>query len=54
MNNNVYVAKVVKNSVTIKKIDEKKKKIKVVDKLSEISKKFQLEYNVARSAVSRV
>lgn len=54
MNNNVYVAKVVKNSVnvTIKTIDEKKKK--VVDKLTEISKKFQLEYNVARSAVSRV
>lgn len=54
MNNNVYVAKVVKNSVnvTIKTIDEKKKK--VVDKLTEISKKFQLEYNVARSAVSHV
>lgn len=53
MNNNVYVAKVVKNSVnvTIKTIDEKKK---VVDKLTEISKKFQLEYNVARSAVSHV
>lgn len=53
MNNNVYVAKVVKNSVnvTIKTIDEKKK---VVDKLTKISKKFQLEYNVARSAVSHV
>lgn len=54
MNNNVYVAKVVKKQRYDKKNWWKGKKIKVVDKLTEISKKFQLEYNVARSAVSRV
>lgn len=54
MNNNVYVAKVVKKQRERYDKNNWWKKKKVVDKLTEISKKFQLEYNVARSAVSHV